>query len=65
MRGYGRDSKGLYVVSLNGKILEDVKTWDEAMLLANSLPKATIIVSENRIKAILKAKELGCKIIFF
>ena len=32
--------------------------------LANSLPKATIIVSENRIKAILKAKELGCKIIF-
>jgi tetraacyldisaccharide 4'-kinase len=34
------------------------------MLLANSLPKATIIVSENRIKAILKAKELGCKIIF-
>ena len=65
LRGYGRDSKGLYVVSLNGKILEDVKTsGDEAMLLANSLPKATIIVSENRIKAILKAKELGCKIIF-
>ena len=65
LRGYGRDSKGLFVVSLNGKILEDVKTsGDEAMLLANSLPKATIIVSENRIKAILKAKELGCKIIF-
>ena len=65
LRGYGRASKGLYVVSLNGKILEDVKiSGDEAMLLANSLPKATIIVSENRIKAILKAKELGCKIIF-
>ena len=65
LRGYGRSSKGLYVVSLNGKILEDVKiSGDEAMLLANSLPKATIIVSENRIKAILKAKELGCKIIF-
>ncbi len=65
LRGYGRSSKGLYVVSSNGKILEDVKTsGDEAMLLANSLPKATIIVSENRIKAILKAKELGCKIIF-
>ena len=65
LRGYGRDSKGLFVVSLNGKILEDVNTsGDEAMLLANSLPKATIIVSENRIKAILKAKELGCKIIF-
>ena len=65
LRGYGRASKGLFVVSLNGKILVDVKTsGDEAMLLANSLEKATIIVSEDRIKAILKAKELGCKIIF-
>ena len=65
LRGYGRASKGLFVVSSNGKILVDVKTsGDEAMLLANSLPKATIIVSENRVKAILKAKELGCKIVF-
>lgn len=65
LRGYGRASKGLQVVSLNGKIQVDVKTsGDEAMLLANSLPKATIIVSEDRTKAILKAKELGCKIIF-
>jgi tetraacyldisaccharide 4'-kinase len=65
LRGYGRTSKGLFVVSLNGKILEDVNTsGDEAMLLANSLPDATIIVSENRIKAIQKAKELGCKIVF-
>ena len=65
LRGYGRASKGLFVISQNGKILEDVKvSGDEAMLLANSLPKATIIVSENRIKAIQKAKELGCKIVF-
>ena len=65
LRGYGRSSKGLQIVSLNGKIQVDVKTsGDEAMLLANSLPKATIIVSEDRVKAILKAKELGCKIIF-
>ena len=65
LRGYGRTSKGLHVVSLNGKIQVDVHTsGDEAMLLANSLSKATIIVSEDRIKAILKAKELGCKIIF-
>ena len=65
LRGYGRASKGLFVISQNGKILEDVKTsGDEAMLLANSLPKATIIVSENRVKAIQKAKELGCKIVF-
>lgn len=65
LRGYGRASKGLQIVSLEGKILVDVKTsGDEAMLLAGSLPKATIIVCEDRIKAILKAKELGCKIIF-
>lgn len=65
LRGYGRASKGLQIVSLRGKLLVDVKTsGDEAMLLANSLPKATVIVSENRVTAILKAKELGCKIIF-
>jgi tetraacyldisaccharide 4'-kinase len=65
LRGYGRDSKGLFVVSSNGEILVDVKiSGDEAMLLANSLKNATVIVSENRVKAILKAKELGCKIIF-
>lgn len=65
LRGYGRVSKGLQIVSLNGKIQVDVKiSGDEAMLLANSLPKATIIVSEDRVKAILKAKELGSKIIF-
>lgn len=65
LRGYGRESKGLFVVSSNSKILVDVKiSGDEAMLLANSLPNATIIVSENRIKAIQKAKELGCKIVF-
>ncbi|WP_321311103.1 tetraacyldisaccharide 4'-kinase [Halarcobacter sp.] len=65
LRGYGRESKGLFVVSNRGKILEDVKTsGDEAMLLSNSLPNATVIVSEDRKKAILKAKELGCKIVF-
>jgi len=65
LRGYGRASKGLQIVSLNGKIQVDVKiSGDEAMLLANSLPKATIIVSEDRIKAIQKAKELGCKMVF-
>ena len=65
LRGYGRTSKGLQIVSLRGKILLDVKSsGDEAMLLANSLPKATIIVSEDRTKAILKAKELACKIVF-
>lgn len=65
LRGYGRESKGLFVVSNRGNIEVDVKTsGDEAMLLANALPKATIIVSENRKEAILKAKELACKIVF-
>ena len=65
LRGYGRTSKGLIIVSLSGKIQTDVEiSGDEAMLLAQSLKNATIIVSEDRVKAILKAKELGCKIIF-
>jgi tetraacyldisaccharide 4'-kinase len=65
LRGYGRASKGLFVVSCKGKIVEDIQTsGDEAMLLARSLPHATVIVSENRIEAIEKAKTLGCKRIF-
>jgi len=65
LRGYGRGSKGLYVVSQNGDIKQDVNiSGDEAQLLANSLPKATVIVSENRVEGILKAKELGCKVVY-
>ena len=65
LRGYGRQSTGLQIVSLSGKIKCDISTsGDEAMLLAQSLPKATIIVSEDRKKAITKAKELGTKIVF-
>ena len=65
LRGYGRASKGLRVVSLRGKILVDVsESGDEAMLLASRLSKATIIVSENRVTAIKKAKEIGCKVVF-
>ncbi len=65
LRGYGRKSKGLQIVSKNGKILCDINTsGDEAMLLAKSLPKAIIIVSENRSEAIKTAKDLGCKIVF-
>ncbi|QKF82193.1 tetraacyldisaccharide 4'-kinase [Halarcobacter ebronensis] len=65
LRGYGRESKGLYIISQKGEIKQSVKiSGDEAMLLAKSLPNATVIVSEDRKKAILKAKELGCKIVF-
>lgn len=65
LRGYARASKGLFVVSLKGKILQTIEnSGDEAMLIAQKLPKATVIVSEDRVKAIIKAKELACKIIF-
>jgi len=65
LRGHKRESKGLYVISQNGKILEDVSTsGDEAMEYAKALPNATIIVSIDRVKAIKKAKELGCKVVY-
>lgn len=65
LRGYGRNSHGLHIVSNKGDIQCDVETsGDEAMLLAQKLPHATVIISEDRIVGVLKAKELGCQIIF-
>ena len=65
LRGFGRASKGLFVISNKGEILEDIEiSGDEAMLLAKSLVKSTVIVSEDRSQGIKKAKELGCKIVF-
>ncbi|CAA6817482.1 MAG: Tetraacyldisaccharide 4'-kinase (EC [uncultured Sulfurovum sp.] len=64
-RGYGRQSKGLVEVSRKGEILTDVFTsGDEAMLMAKSLTKASIIVSENREYAIDKAILEGAEVIF-
>ena len=55
-RGYGRESKGLVQVSEKGRILCSVEeSGDEAMLMALSLPDATVIVSEERKSAIEKA----------
>ena len=63
-RGYGRQSRGLIEVSCKGEILCSVKeSGDEAMLMALSLSKASVIVSENRSKAIELAKEKGAKVI--
>ncbi|MEA1956398.1 MAG: tetraacyldisaccharide 4'-kinase [Campylobacterota bacterium] len=65
LRGYGRKSKGLYVISDGKQILYDVEiSGDEARIYADKLPKAMVIVSEDRKKGILKAKEMGAKIIF-
>lgn len=65
LRGYGRGSKGLYVVKNKKQLLCDIETsGDEAMIYAHKLPNAIVIVSEDRKVAIEKAKELGAQIIF-
>ena len=63
-RGYGRHSRGLIEVSQNGTLCIDVEqSGDEAMLMAISLPHASVIVSENRDEAIRLAQKKGAKII--
>ena len=65
LRGYGRQSRGLQVVKNREKILCDVSvSGDEAMIYARHLPKAIVIVSEDRVEGIQKAKEMGAKIVF-
>jgi len=65
LRGYGRKSHGLILVSDQGQILCDaMASGDEAMLYAKSLPHATIIVSEDRLEAIYLAQKKRAKIIF-
>lgn len=61
LRGYGRSSTGLHVINKSTPI---EVSGDEAMLYALSLPKATVIVSEDRLKAIQYASKLGLKSIF-
>ena len=64
-RGYGRQSQGRVEVSNHGKILTSVQSsGDEAMLMAQSLPNASVIVCEDRIMAIEVAMREGAKIIF-
>jgi len=65
LRGYGRKSSGLIVVKDKNGINVDVDTsGDEAMIYATKLSHSVVIVSEDRKKAILKAKEMGCDIVF-
>lgn len=65
LRGYKRKSKGLYVVSDKGKILQSQEiSGDEAYEYALSCPDSIVIVSENRGAGVLKAKELGAKVVF-
>ncbi len=63
-RGYGRQGRGLVEVSQKGHLLCDVKeSGDEAMLMAQSLPHASVIVSESRTEAIELAKRQGVEVI--
>ena len=65
LRGYGRHSQGLMVVKDTNKILCDVShSGDEAMLYAQSLSHAVVIVSEKRRSAIELAKSMGCEVVF-
>ena len=65
LRGYGRTSKGMQVVSNGKEILCDVHcSGDEAMLYAQLLPHAIVIVAEDRLKGIAQAKSMGAEIIF-
>ena len=65
LRGFGRESSGLYVISDANEILEDVNiSGDEAMIYATKLPNSIVIVSEDRKDGIKKAKEMGSEIIF-
>lgn len=65
LRGYNRQSRGLIVVKNRNEILCDVtQSGDEAMIYADKVPFAIVIVSEDRKAGIKKAKELGAKIVF-
>lgn len=63
-RGYGRESQGLMQISAKGKVLTTVKeSGDEPMLMAKSLPNASVIVCEDREIAIELAMREGAKLI--
>jgi len=65
LRGYGRGSKGLHVVSDAHSILCEVSvSGDEAMLYASLLPESIVIVCEDRRLGIVKAKEMGAELVF-
>ena len=63
-RGYGRQSQGLVEVSYKGKILVTVQeSGDEPMLMAKSLPNASVIVCEERSLGIELAMRQGAKMV--
>ena len=62
-RGYGRRSKGMVFVKINSFIECSVEeSGDEALLVAKNTD-ASVIVCEDRARAIVKAKKLGAQCI--
>lgn len=65
LRGYGRKSRGMVVVSDGKTINCDVLcSGDEAMIYAKKLPGTAVIVSEDRQEGIEQAKKMGCGVVF-
>jgi len=63
-RGYGRESRGLVVVSEDGEIKSDVaNSGDEPFLIAKELKESSVIVSEDRKEAIKEAIKRGAEVI--
>ena len=65
LRGYGRKTNGLIVVSDAKEVMCSVeKCGDEAMVYATKLPNRIVIVSEDRKAGIKKAKAMGASCVF-
>jgi len=65
LRGYGRESRGLVEVSREGEVLVGVEeSGDEALLIARSLPRGSVLVSEDRREGVEAAVERGARVIF-
>nr|WP_083754366.1 tetraacyldisaccharide 4'-kinase [Nitratiruptor sp. SB155-2] len=65
LRGYRRESKGLRIVSDGKALLCNAKECgDEAVMLAQMVPNAVVIVCERREEGIKKAQEMGCEAVF-
>lgn len=63
LRGYGRKSSGMIVVKDREILCDTATSGDEAMLYAQSLPNAVVIVSERRERGIAEAKAMGCDMV--
>lgn len=64
LRGYGRKSKGMVVVKDRAILCDTFQSGDEAMLYAQSLDNAVVIVSEKRERGIAEAVAMGCDMVF-